>query len=119
MKDKESIRKNYLKKINKLKKHNELYFSKDKPIITDEEYDDLKKNILELEVKYSFLNSKDSPSKNLGFKPSKIFQKQKHKVPMLSLSNVFDMKDLMNFEKKIKNYLDFSSNQSFEYSVEP
>ena len=119
MKGKESIRKIYLEKINKLKKHNELYFSKDKPVITDKEYDDLKKNILELEEKYSFLNNKDSPSKNVGFKPSKIFQKQKHKVPMLSLSNVFDMEDLMNFEKKIKNYLDFSSNQSFEYSVEP
>ena len=119
MKGKESIRKIYIEKINKLKKHNELYFSKDKPAITDKEYDDLKKNILELEEKYSFLNNKDSPSKNVGFKPSKIFQKQKHKVPMLSLSNVFDMKDLMNFEKKIKNYLDLSSHQSFEYSVEP
>ncbi len=119
MKGKESIRKIYIEKINKLKKHNEQYFSKDKPLISDQQYDDLKKNILELEGKYSFLNNKDSPSKNIGFKPSKIFQKQKHKVPMLSLSNVFDTEDLINFEKKIKNYLDLSSHKSFEYSVEP
>ena len=58
MKGKESIRKIYIEKINKLKKHNELYFSKDKPLISDKQYDDLKKNILELEGKYSFLNIK-------------------------------------------------------------
>tara|TARA_B100000029_G_scaffold426097_1_gene434821 strand:- start:2883 stop:4904 length:2022 start_codon:yes stop_codon:yes gene_type:complete len=114
-----SIKKKYINKIKKLTKHNELYYSKDKPLITDKEYDELKKNILELENKYTFLNHKDSPSKNVGFKPAKIFQKKKHKVPMLSLSNIFDQNDLINFEKKIKNYLDSKSNQSFEYSVEP
>ena len=63
--------------------------------------DDMGWVILELEGKYSFLNNKDSPSKNIGFKPSKIFQKQKHKVPMLSLSNIFEIEDLINFDKKI------------------
>ena len=38
---------------------------------------------------------------------------------MLSLSNVFDKDDLINFEKKIKNYLDLNQSQTFEYSVEP
>ena len=38
---------------------------------------------------------------------------------MLSLSNIFDKEDLINFEKKIRNYLDFSTDQIFEYSVEP
>ena len=114
-----SIKKEYQDKIKKLEKHNELYYSKDKPLISDKEYDDLKFSILELEKKYKFLNDKSSPSKNVGFKPSKNFQKQEHKVPMLSLSNIFDKEDLINFEKKIKNYLDFSSDQIFEYSVEP
>ena len=114
-----SIKKEYQDKIKKLEKHNELYYSNDKPLISDKEYDDLKFSILDLEKKYKFLNNKSSPSKKVGFKPSKNFQKQKHKVPMLSLSNIFDKEDLINFEKKIKNYLDFSSNQIFEYSVEP
>ena len=50
---------------------------------------------------------------------NKNFQKQNHKVPMLSLSNIFDKDDLINFEKKIKNYLNLKINQTFEYSVEP
>ena len=119
MADKDSIKKEYQDKINKLEKHNELYYSKDKPSISDKEYDDLKLSILKLEKKYNFLNNKNSPSKKIGFKPSKNFQKQKHKVPMLSLSNIFDKEDLINFEKKIRNYLDFSTDQIFEYSVEP
>ena len=40
-------------------------------------------------------------------------------VPMLSLSNIFDEEDLINFEKKIKNYLNFDTRKKFEYSVEP
>ena len=90
MADRDSIKKEYQDKIYKLEKHNELYYSKDKPLISDKEYDDLKFSILKLEKKYKFLNDKSSPSKKVGFKPSKNFQKQKHKVPMLSLSNIFD-----------------------------
>ena len=119
MEDKKSINKNYVDKIKKLHKHNELYFSKNNPLITDKEYDELKKSILELEEKYSYLNHEYSPSKNVGFRPSKTFKKQKHKVPMLSLSNIFDRQDLINFEKKIKNYLNLNPDESFEYSVEP
>ena len=119
MPDKESIKKVYVDKIKNLKKHNELYYSKDNPKITDKEYDELKQSILDLEKKYLYLNHRDSPSKSVGFKPSKNFQKKKHKVPMLSLSNKFDKEDLTNIEKKIKNYLDLRSNHIFEYSVEP
>tara|TARA_Y100000590_G_scaffold284034_1_gene319581 strand:+ start:891 stop:2912 length:2022 start_codon:yes stop_codon:yes gene_type:complete len=119
MEDKESIKKIYNNYIKELKKHNELYYLKDKPSISDRDYDDLKNKILEFESKYIYLNHKDSPSKNIGFKPSKVFKKQKHKVAMLSLSNLFDKNDIINFEKKIKNYLDSSSYNFFEYSVEP
>tara|TARA_Y100001970_G_scaffold7375_1_gene8455 strand:+ start:17179 stop:19206 length:2028 start_codon:yes stop_codon:yes gene_type:complete len=119
METKDTIKKSYLNKIKKLNKHNELYYAKDNPSITDREYDELKKNILDLEKKYSYLEHIDSPSKKIGFKPSKIFQKHKHKVPMLSLSNIFDESDLLNFEKKIKNYLDLNINYIFEFSVEP
>ena len=119
MEDKESIKKIYNNYIKELKKHNELYYLRDKPSISDRDYDELKKKILEFESKYVYLNQKDSPSKNIGFKPSKIFQKQKHKVAMLSLSNIFNKNDIINFEKKIKNYLDLSSFKFFEYSIEP
>ncbi len=48
MSNKSEIINSYKKKINQLKKHNKLYFNNDNPIITDAEYDDLKKEILEL-----------------------------------------------------------------------
>ena len=99
------LKKEYLTKISKLKKYNFAYYDKSAPIIADSEYDKLKKEIIDLENKYDFLKSPISPSLIVGFKPSKNFKKKKHKVPMLSLSNAFDKKDLNNFEKKIINYL--------------
>ena len=99
--------------------HNFLYFEKNKQKISDAEYDNLKKEIIDLEKKYPFLKSKNSPSKTVGFKPSKNFIKIKHREKMLSLSNVFSQEDLANFEKKIINFLDFKKNSLIEYSVEP
>ena len=111
------IRKNYLKKINELKKHNKLYFEDSSPIISDKDYDKIKKDILNLEKKFSYLKDASSPSISLGFTPSKNFIKSKHRVKMLSLSNAFDTEDLENFEKKIFNYL--NKKIELEYSVEP
>jgi len=114
-----SLKKKYNSKIKELISNNFLYFEKNKPIISDAEYDDLKKEIIDLEKKYPFLKSKYSPSKTIGFKPSKNFIKSKHREKMLSLSNVFSQEDLMNFEKKIINFLNFKKNSLIEYSVEP
>ena len=55
----------------------------------------------------------------VGFKPSKNFKKVTHKTPMLSLMNAFDQKDLVNFEKRIINYLDENKKFEIEYSAEP
>jgi len=55
----------------------------------------------------------------VGFKPSKNFQKIKHKVPMLSLGNAFNEEDLKNFEKKIINFLNLEDTSIIEYSAEP
>ena len=94
------LKKEYLKKISQLQKYNSAYYDKSSPIITDSEYDKLKKDIIDFENKYDFLKNPNSPSLTVGFKPSKNFKKKKHKVPMLSLSNAFDREDLHNFEKK-------------------
>ena len=69
--------------------------------------------------KYPSLRNKGSPSLNVGFKPSKIFKKIAHKSPMLSLGNAFDEEDLLNFEKKILNFLDLEKDFKIEYSAEP
>ena len=113
------LKKEYSKKISDLQKHNQAYYDKSDPLITDAEYDNLKKEIIYLEKKYDFLKTKGSPSLLVGFRPSKNFKKIKHKVPMLSLSNAFDKSDLINFEKRIINYLDKKNDFQIEYSAEP
>ena len=113
------IKKNYFEKIKMFKKYNEAYYDKSNPLVSDSVFDILKREILDLEKKYEFLKSKDSPSINTGYKPSKYFKKVKHKTPMLSLSNAFDKIDLLNFEKKILNFLSLENNNIIEYSAEP
>ncbi len=115
--NKETIKKNYSSKIKLLIKYNKSYYINSAPLVSDKIYDELKNEILSLESKYNFLSNKDSPSNNVGFLPSKTFEKFKHKEEMYSLSNAFDEKDLNNFEKKINNYLD--KKITFDYSVEP
>ena len=109
----------YNKKLELINKLNKFYFDKSKPIVSDEEYDDLKKEIILLENKYKFLQSNNSPSKSVGHKPSKNFKKANHKVPMLSLANAFSEEDLINFEKKITNFLSQKEGFEISYSAEP
>ncbi len=114
---KNEIKKIYNLKIKEYIKHNKHYYEKSTPIITDAQFDKLKKEIVSLEKKYYFLKSKNSPNLNVGYKPTKSFEKYEHKVPMLSLANAFNKDDLINFEKKIFNYL--NKNFKINYSVEP
>ena len=115
----EKEKKIYLSKIELFQKHNRSYYDKNNPVISDDEFDVLKKEILDLEKKNFFLRNKNSPSKSVGFKPSKNFIKIKHKMPMLSLGNAFNEEDLINFEKKISNFLSLKSIDNIEYSAEP
>ena len=117
--NKKKILSDYNKKIKSIIEYNKSYYDANKSLVTDKEYDELKKNILILESNYSFLNSENSPSKTVGFKPSKNFQKLPHRVPMLSLSNAFDKEDLINFEKRILNFLSKGKDFILSYSAEP
>ena len=103
--DKKIIKKEYDSKVKLLIKYDKFYYENSDPKVSDKEYDDLKKEILKLEKKYPDLKSDYSPSKKVGHKPSKNFKKDFHRVPMLSLANAFTENDLINFEKKINNYL--------------
>ena len=114
-----SIRKLYKKKIKELLTHNKYYYEKSNPKISDSDYDKLKNEILQLEKNYPELILKNSPSFQIGFKPSKNFKKLKHRVKMLSLSNIFSGDDLNNFQKKIFNYLNLPNSTDLEFSVEP
>jgi len=110
--------KGYKNKLKLLEKYNKFYYQNQKPIVSDKQFDKLKTEILELEKKHGFSDTK-SPSVKIGYKPSKKFQKFKHKVKMLSLSNAFNQEDLINFQKKNINFLALDKNYEFEYSAEP
>ncbi len=111
--------KKYLEKVSLLQEHNKNYHDKNNPTITDQVFDLLKIEIINLENKYKFLKSEYSPARVVGFKPSKNFQKIKHRVPMLSLGNAFNEEDLKNFEKKLVNFLSLKNSNIIEYSAEP
>ena len=113
------IKKKYNQKVKLLEKYNKKYFNENLSVIPDSEYDLLKKEIISLEKHYSFLNHKNSPTLNVGHKPSRTFKKVEHKVPMLSLGNAFSESDLINFEKKILNYINDYNLKEIEYSAEP
>ena len=115
----EKINQKYLEKIKLFQKYNKHYYDLNNPLVDDNEFDKLKFDIIKLEKDYNFLNHKNSPSNSVGFKPAKIFKKIKHKTPMLSLGNAFSEEDLINFEKKILNFLNNEPGLNIEYSAEP
>ncbi len=118
MNSKSKIIDTYKKKINLLKKHNNLYFNNDNPLISDSDYDSLKKEIINLEKKNNFLKKLNLNNKIIGSPPSNKFKKVKHLKPMLSLSNSFDINDMKDFITKINNFLSIKD-KSIEFSSEP
>ena len=118
MKSKNILLKDYKKKILELKKHNNLYFNHDNPNITDQEYDDLKKELINLENKYLFLKKLNLLGEIVGAKPMNKFKKIQHLKPMLSLANAFDKNDMLDFTKKIKNFLNINL-ENIELFSEP
>ena len=114
----DSIIKDYLEKVRLIGKYNKSYYDSDAPTTTDQKYDELKKETLELEKNYLILKKYGSINNKIGFKPSSKFNKIKHAKPMLSLANAFDNNDIKDFEKKINNYLN-NTNLNLSFSLEP
>ena len=117
MTDQDKIKKEYNTKVKKLLKLNKAYFEKDDPIVSDLKFDELKKELISLSKKYTYLKSIKNLEDIVGSKPSKKFKKIKHSKPMLSLSNAFDKKNIIDFQKKIRNFLNINS--EIEFSSEP
>jgi len=113
------IEKVYIKKISDLKKHDEAYFDQDSPVISDQDYDIIKQEILNLEKKYIYLKNKNSPSQKIGYEPSGKFKKIEHDIPMLSLANAFSRENIEDILKKIKNFLNIKDSEKIVFSAEP
>ena len=118
MDESKKIEELYFKKVKLLKKHNISYYIKDKPIVSDSDYDILKQEILTLEKKFSFLKKFGSVNQIIGAPPSNKFTKVDHLQPMLSLSNAFNTDDMEVFIKKINNFLNINK-KNIEFISEP
>jgi DNA ligase (NAD+) len=107
------------KRIEKLKKEiseqDYLYYVLDRPKISDEAYDSLRRELIELEKKYPELVSPDSPTQRVGGPPLDKFVKVKHKVPMLSLQDAKDEEEFQAWEKRITKLV---PGEGIDYYVE-
>ncbi|MDH4617302.1 NAD-dependent DNA ligase LigA [Brevibacillus sp. AY1] len=87
---------------NSIERHNRLYHAEDRPEISDQEYDQLVRELIELEARFPELAQPDSPTKRVGGAPLPFFEKVVHKTPMLSLGNAFGEDDLRDFDRRVR-----------------
>lgn len=78
------------------------YYVLDEPTITDQEYDKYLRELEEIEQKYKEFARDDSPTKRVGGEVLDSFKKVTHKIPMMSLSDVFSESEVVNFDERIK-----------------
>ncbi len=121
----DEIKEKYEKLRKEIEKHNNLYYNEDNPIISDMEYDKLIRELRDLEetnpnlkVEYEIKNSKVgfgneksenenvSPTEKIGGIASEKFSKVRHRVPMLSLSNTYNISEIEDFDKRVKKIID-------------
>ncbi len=99
-----------------INKHNYLYYVKSQPEISDYEYDQLLKELEELEQAHPEYYSPYSPTQRVGSDLSKELLPIKHKIPMLSLSNTYNSDELYDFDKRVRASLPDS--EKVEYVTE-
>lgn len=96
--------------------HEHKYYEEDAPEITDQEFDQLMRELQRLEEAYPEVITPDSPTQRVGGAPIDAFQKVTHRVPMLSLDNAFDAGDLQAFDQRVRK---LSGRDELHYVVEP
>ena len=89
-----------------IEKYDYYYYVLDSPLITDEEYDALYRQLLELEKRFLELVTPDSPTQRVGGRPRDEFRKVVHEVPMLSMDDVFSIEELRNFVNRVYKILE-------------
>ncbi len=111
------------KRIEELKKeinyHNYRYYVLNDPVISDEEYDMLFRELVELEEKFPDLRTPDSPTMRVGHKPQEEFKPFKHKESMHSLQDARNEEELKEFDERIKRFLNLPFDKDIEYMAEP
>ncbi|MBB4572352.1 NAD-dependent DNA ligase LigA [Rhizobium lentis] len=99
--------------------HDALYHGKDRPEISDADYDALKRRNDALEARFPELIREDSPSRHVGAAPSVTFSPVIHARPMLSLDNTFSQEDVQDFVAGVYRFLGRLPDQSIAFTAEP
>ena len=89
-----------------LNRHNHLYYVLDRPEISDGQYDELIRELREIESQHPDLLTPDSPTQRVGAEPAQGFADVRHSVPMLSLANAFDDDELFAWHTRVSGLLD-------------
>lgn len=99
--------------------HDALYHGKDKPEISDADYDALKRRNDAIEAQFPQLVRTDSPSQRVGAAPAGIFAQVVHARPMLSLDNTFSDEDVQDFVSSVYRFLGQMPDNSIAFTAEP
>ena len=99
--------------------HNYRYYVLNAPVISDEEYDALMRELIELERQFPELVTPDSPTQRVGAPPAREFAKIRHLSPMLSLDNALNEAEFRAFDERVRRFLGLPADVPLEYVVEP
>ncbi|GIV31851.1 MAG: DNA ligase [Saprospiraceae bacterium] len=99
--------------------HEWRYYVLNDPVVSDYEYDQLYHKLQELEARFPTLRTPDSPTQRVSSDLTEEFPTVEHLTPMLSLDNSYDEADLLDFDQRIRNYLELPASFRIEYAVEP
>jgi DNA ligase (NAD+) len=89
-----------------IRRHDELYYQKSAPEISDYDYDQLMKRLLEFEERFPDLRTPDSPTARVGGRPSEGFESWRHRRPMLSLDNTYSIEELRDWDARCRRLTD-------------
>jgi DNA ligase (NAD+) len=98
---------------------NRAYYQADAPTISDAEYDEIKRRNAAIEARFPELRRADSPTELVGAAPSEAFAKVRHAVPMLSLENAFEESDIVDFEARVRRFLNLGAGDPLAFTAEP
>jgi DNA ligase (NAD+) len=99
-----------------IRQHNYLYYVKSQPKITDEQYDILLRELIDLERQFPELITSDSPSQRVGAPPAEEFVSVEHTTPLLSLDSALKQEEIAEFDRRMRRLL---GHEQIKYVVEP
>jgi DNA ligase (NAD+) len=99
--------------------HNERYYQKDAPVVSDAAYDTLRKRLETIEARFPELVTAHSPTQTVGAAPARGFAKVQHAVPMLSLGNAFSDEEVAEFVERIQRFLKLGADEFPAIVAEP